>query len=372
MLKGFKSAFSTWNTTRAVHQAEYVKQALKTEANNLGFVLFGCSRPKVAVDFARYVDWLERGFGEGMPYLARQQALSARQDPSILLPGARTVISLAVPYALVSPAMSDPKDQSQGHIASYAIYGDYHEVLFSLVGKLAEQLKTLAPEAQFRVCVDTAPILEKAFAYQAGLGWIGQNTLLFNAKYGSGLLLAEILTTVELPADQPLAGDPCIGCKLCVDACPTGALMGNRTMDSRRCISFLTIENHAEVPVPYRHPMGNHVFGCDECQQACPYNIAAFPSKTQSPLSARVVPSVDLHTELSLDDQTFKAKYAGTPVLRAKHAGFLRNLIIAAGNSGDLSLLPQLQILKSECAEPMLQEALGWAISALEIPSSAS
>lgn len=351
---------------------ETIKQALKTEANHLGFVLFGCAKPTLAADYARYEAWTEHGFGEGMPYLARQEARLARKDSGLLFPGVRTIISLAVAYPLSIPEAPTHEAQSQGRIAAYACFEDYHEVLSNLATKLAGQLELLMPGSLPQVCVDTSPILEKAYAHQSGLGWIGQNTLLFNPVYGSGLLLAEILTTLELPTDQPLAGDPCADCSLCLKACPTGALLGNRSMDSRRCLSYLTIENRAEIPVEFRRALGNRVFGCDACQQACPYNQLPFPSNINLPLAARLSPLIELQTELGMDVHSFNTKYAGTPVLRAKHTGFMRNLIIAAGNSGDLSLLPQLQPLRSEYKDPMLQESLDWAISTLEIPSSAS
>ncbi len=343
-----------------------IKQTLKTEANHLGFVLFGCSQPTVTADSERFEAWIEDGLSEGMPYLARQDSRLARKDPSLLLPGVRTVISLAAPYPLVS---KDPKKQSdppQGRVASYACLEDYHDGLHDLAAKLAKQLRILAPGSLTRVCVDTAPVLEKAYAHKAGLGWIGQNTLLFNPEYGSHLLLAEILTTLELPPDPALTGDPCADCDLCLKACPTGALLGDRKMDSRRCLSYLTIENRAEIPIQFRQGLGNRVFGCDTCQQACPYNHIPFPPELQAPLPTRFSALVVLQMELERNAQSFKAKYANTPVLRAKHTGFLRNLIIAAGNSGDLCLLPQLQALQRDYKDSLLQEALIWAIARLE------
>jgi epoxyqueuosine reductase len=349
-----------------VLQPKTIKQTLKTEANHLGFVLFGCSLPIVLADYERYVAWLEDGFGEGMSYLARQEARYTRKDPDLLLPGVRTVISLAVPYPFSTSEALTPKAPPTGLLASYACFEDYHTVLSDLASKLARQLELLIPGTQTRVCVDTSPILEKAYAHQAGLGWIGKNTLLFNPEYGSRLLLAEILTTLELPVDQPLGGNPCLDCDLCLQACPTGALLGNRTMDSRRCLSYLAIENHAEIPAHFRQSLGNRVFGCDACQQVCPYNHLPFPTNIYLPLSARLSSLIELQTELTLSLQGFKAKYAGTPVLRAKHAGFLRNLILAAANSGDPGLIPQLQDLRKRQTDPVLQETLNWAITTLE------
>jgi epoxyqueuosine reductase len=361
-----KSASSIWNITKAVLHPKTIKQTLKTEANHLGFVLFGCSLPIVSADYERYEAWLMDGFGEGLPYLARQEASHTRKDPDLLLPGVRTVISLAAPYPLSTSDGLNHKAPSTGYLASYACLEDYHTVLSGLASKLAKQLELLVPGTQTRVCVDTAPVLEKAYAHQAGLGWIGKNTLLFNPVFGSRLLLAEILTTLELPLDQPLVGNPCVDCGLCLEACPTGALLGNHTMDSRRCLSYLTIENRAEIPVRFRQLLGNRVFGCDACQQVCPYNNLPFPATIHLPLSARLSPLVELQTELALNPQGFKAKYAGTPVLRAKHVGFLRNLILAAANSGDPGLIPQLQDLRKRQTDPMLQETLNWAITTLE------
>ncbi len=346
---------------------ETIKQILKTEANHLGFVLFGCSQPTVIADSERFEAWIEEGLSEGMPYLARQDSRLARKDPSLLLPGVRTVISLAAPYPLVSKDPQKQNDPPQGRVASYACLEDYHNGLHDLAAKLAKQLRILAPGSLTRVCVDTTPVLEKAYAHKAGLGWIGQNTLLFNPEYGSRLLLAEILTTLELPPDPVLTGDPCADCGLCLEACPTGALLGDRKMDSRRCLSYLTIENRAEIPIQFRQGLGNRVFGCDACQQACPYNQLPFPPETLLPLSVRLSPLVDLQTEIEMDSKDFKLKYAGTPVMRAKHLGFLRNLIIAAANSDDKNLLPQLQRLKSEYQDPMLQETLDWSIDNLTI-----
>ena len=359
--------FSTWNTTKSVSSPEAIKQALKTEANRLGFVLFACSKPTVSADFERFEDWIEHGFAEGLPYLARQDERLARKDPGLVLSDVRTVISLATPYPLVYANQPNNNSPSQACIASYACLEDYHSGLNNLAHKLAKQLELLVPGSRTRVCVDTAPILEKAYAHQAGLGWIGQNTLLFNPEYGSRLLLAEILTTLELPTDQLLAGDPCAGCGLCLKACPTGALLGERRMDSRRCLSYLTIENRDEIPLHFRQALGNRVFGCDACQQACPYNQMPFPSSLNFPLTARLSAVVDLQTELELDALSFTAKYAGTPVLRVKHIGFLRNLIIAAANSSNPSLLAQLHRLQRECTDPMLQKTLDWAINTLEL-----
>jgi epoxyqueuosine reductase len=366
MLKAFRSVFSTWNTTKTVSLSETIKQTLKTEANHLGFVLFGCSCPNVAADFERFENWLEQGFGDGMPYLARQQARLARQDPGLLLPDLQTIISLAIPYPLLYPDASTPDIPAHGRLASYACFEDYHERLSDMASNLAGKLIEMVPESENLICVDTAPILEKAYAHQAGLGWIGQNTLLFNAEYGSRLLLAEILTTLKLPEDEPLSGDLCAGCGLCLQACPTGALLGGRDMDSRRCLSYLSIENRKDIPVQFRHALDNRVFGCDACQLACPYNNVALPLQQEPHLSVILSPSVDLQTELKLDVQAFHARYAGTSILRAKHTGFLRNSIIAAANSGDITLLPQLRAMLNKNQNPILQDALAWAISKLE------
>ncbi|HSN95244.1 MAG TPA: tRNA epoxyqueuosine(34) reductase QueG [Anaerolineaceae bacterium] len=351
---------------------ETIKQALKTEANHLGFVLFGCSQPFVSADFERFEAWIQNGFGKGMPYLSRPEAHLARKDPNLLLPGIHTVISLAIPYPLLDSEEPTQETSDYGRLASYACLEDYHVSLKNLAVRLASNLEFWTPGSKTLVCVDTAPILEKAYAQQAGLGWIGQNTLLFNPEFGSRLLLAEILTTLELPMDQSISGDPCIDCGLCLEACPTGALVGNRNMDSNRCLSFLTIENRIEIPIQFRQNVGNRVFGCDACQLACPYNQTLLPAELLLPLSKHHSPAIDLQSELGLNPDEFKTRYAGTPILRAKHNGFIRNLILAAGNSGNPGFLPQLQALQGTVTESMLQETLDWAIRALEIPNSAN
>ncbi|MEA4812162.1 MAG: tRNA epoxyqueuosine(34) reductase QueG [Anaerolineaceae bacterium] len=343
---------------------QHVKELLKTEAQNLGFVLFGCARPGNLPAHEAYQAWLKEGGHAGMEYLARPQALLARADPALLLPGIKTLICLAMPYRLLpSPAQED--SGNEGIIATYACFEDYHTHIKEKLGRLAGTLATLSPEAKYRVCVDADPILEKAYAQQAGLGWIGENTLLFNKQFGSQLLLAELLTTLELPPDAPLQDDPCAQCGRCIKACPTGALTGKHSMKASCCLSFLTIENRGNIPTEFRPSLGNRVFGCDACQTACPYNEAASTKPFDTPLRQMLNPHVNLHEELLLDEKTFKAKYADTPVLRAKHKGYLRNIIIAAANAGQSHFLPSLCALQKQATDSILQEMLAWAIEKL-------
>ncbi len=280
--------------------------------------------------YRRLREWLDRGYHGVMAWMER--APSRRADPREVLPGCRSIISVGMNY------YTDHRpDESPGHgrIARYAWGADYHQVLGERLARLEARIKTLAPEARTRSYVDTGPVMEKAWAQQAGLGWIGKHSNLVSAHYGSWLLLGEILTTLELDPDEP-ATDLCGSCSLCVRACPTGAIVEPYVVDARKCISYLTIElrDSAEaIPAETASKLGNRIFGCDECLDICPYNMNAQPTSEPafqpSPLTLAPV-LADLAAQHETD---FTAMFRRSPIRRATHAGFLRNVGIALRNS---------------------------------------
>ena len=339
-----------------------LKTLIKAEALKLGFVVCGVILPTQPETFSAYQAWIEAGFQADMGFLARPQSLSARQNPAAMLPGCRSILCVGLPYPAPSPSVATSQP-GKGAIAAYALLPDYHIVLKTKLELLGARLSELAGRAAaYRACVDTAPILEKDAARRAGLGWIGRNSLLNAPGYGSYLFLGELLTDLELPPDAPLPGDPCANCRLCVDACPTQALRPNRSVDARRCLSYLTIEHRGAIPPGLRPKLGRRVFGCDTCQSVCPLN-RGIREGTESKAVISGFP--DLLEEFSFSEAEWKAKYRATPVMRAGFAGYRRNLAIALANSRPPGAARALQAaLESERA-PELRETLLWALAQL-------
>jgi len=309
--------------------------AIKQAALDVGFDVVGITRvdrasspqPTLA---ARLTHWLERGYHATMSWMARTP--EKRTDPRLVLPDCRSIICVGLNYLTDERA-----DESPGHgrIARYAWGQDYHDVIGAKLTQLEQAIATLAPQAITKSYVDTGPIMEKAWAEQAGLGWIGKHSNLVSAEHGSWLLLGEILTTLELEADVP-ATDLCGSCTLCIQACPTQAITEPYVVDANRCLSYLTIEYRGEadtIPNDLRRRFGNHIFGCDDCLDVCPFNLRAGftrePAFTPSPLT--LAPSLEQLAQM--DDATFRSSFQQSPIRRAKLAGLQRNTAIARGNS---------------------------------------
>lgn len=339
-----------------------LEDLIKAEALSLGFVLCGFSRADTPPHYEAYLDWIETGHYADMDYMARPNAIEARYDPAKLLPGCRTVISLATPYPVASNAQKPQKNQ--GIIAAYALVPDYHQVLKAAAELLAQKIAQLTDRPlKHLVCVDTAPILEKDYAQQAGLGWIARNSCLTSQAYGSWLFLCELLVDLPLKPDKPLTNSDCADCHRCQMACPTKAILPNRSIDSRRCLSYLTIEHRGPIPVAFRPLLGQRIFGCDTCQTVCPANQNL---QNTTPLFDQVQmldPHPDLVESFLLTEAEFKSRYANTPVLRAKYQGFRRNVAIALGNAR----LETARAALSDCAanesDAVVREAAQWALS---------
>lgn len=279
--------------------------------------------------FDRLTEWLRRGYHGTMAWIERDP--NKRADPRQVLPGCRSIISLGINYLTEHRANEQP---GYGRIARYAWGGDYHKLFDSRLKQLEQLIHRMAPDARTRSYSDTGPIMEKAWAERAGLGWVGKHSNLVSAEYGSWLLLGEVLTTLELEPDEP-ATDLCGSCRLCIQACPTGAITEPYVVDATRCISYLTIElrgDDSTIPHELQTGMGNKIFGCDDCLDVCPFNLRAEPTQERAFQPSPLTLSPHLQELSKLDESTFTAVFQQSPIRRAKHQGLLRNVAIAQRN----------------------------------------
>ncbi len=309
---------------------------VKSLGRRLGLDLVGLTAVRPSRRDEYYRDWLARGYAGSMAFLARNVRL--RLDPARLLPGAKTVICGAVNYrredGYIGPAGASATRSGAGRVAQYARGHDYHVVLRRMLEALLANLRRELDEPfDARVFVDTGPLLERELAANAGLGWIGKNTCLLNGRWGSYLLLGEILTTLELPPDEAVT-ERCARCTRCITACPTGALRGPRQLDASRCIAYLTIEHRAEIPAALRSAIGDRLFGCDVCQQVCPYNARAPRGRQPEINSERLPAQLDLRSLIDLPAGEYRRLTRGTAGTRAGRAIWVRNAAICLENSG--------------------------------------
>lgn len=338
-------------------------------AGDCGFELAGVAPAEPLPETSYYLEWISRGMAGEMDYLADDRA-GLRADPRRLLPSARSVICVGKLYNRPEPLSTEFNRRASGWISRYAWGQDYHRLLRRglelLAGRLSE---TLRVSFEWKICVDTAPLMERACARRAGLGWIGNNTCLINQQQGSWFFLGELLTSLELEPDAP-PPERCGTCTRCIDACPTGAIVatglsdGPRWMvDSRRCISYLTIELRNAVPEEHRGRIGHNVFGCDICQDVCPWNRKA--PVTQEPAFAPAHFAPPLERLAGLTPEQFRGLFRNTPVSRAKHRGFLRNVAIAMGNSRLSRFRRPLEKL-AESPDALVAGHARWALGRLD------
>jgi len=338
-------------------------EQLKSWALAAGFDRAGVAALSPSANGEAYLRWLARGDQAGMGYLERR--VEARLDPASLLPGARSALCVALQYWPLSSdeGSAEPAGDLWPRVARYARGRDYHEVMGERLAELARRIDGAFPGAGTRAYVDTGPVLERELAARAGLGAVGKNTNLLHPEAGSWFLLGELFTTLDLDPDLPLA-DLCGSCTRCLDACPTGALPEPYRLDANRCISYWTIEHRGAVPEAMRAGLGEWVFGCDVCQEVCPWNAAspaaAHPELALPPARAEL----DLAGLLALSREEYVLRFRGSPMKRAKLSGLKRNAALAMGNRGDERHLPALaRALDDE--EPDVAEAAAWAIEAL-------
>jgi epoxyqueuosine reductase len=345
--------------------AELAK-ALKEQARQWGFTLAGFTSPARPAHFETYQHWIQAGHHADMRYLAEERAFQRRADPSLILPECRSILVVGMPYnpPPVSP-LNDPTPR--GRVAAYALGTDYHLILPPRLQKLVEFLEAqVGGPIPHRIYTDTGPILERDLAQRAGLGWIGKNTCLISPQNGSYFLLGEILLGLDLPSDQPFGSDHCGTCTRCISACPTQCLLPDRTLDARRCISYLTIENKAEIPLELRPMLDDWAFGCDICQMVCPWNQRFGKKTPDAALALRETPLFPAIAEdLGLSAQAFNRKFKDSPLQRTKRRGYLRNLAVVAANSGQKSLIPALE-QASQHEEPLVASHAQWAKTQLE------
>ena len=342
-----------------------LKSRLTGIARDLGFSscrIAECNSPLHGKELR---DWLKEGAHGEMHYMARGE--EKRRDPQKVLPGAKSVIVLALNYfqgveADVSPAKDKAAGTgaatAKGRIARYAWGEDYHHVIPRKLDELDKLLREFGGEQ--KCYVDTGPILERDFAAEAGIGWQGKSTMLIDEKLGTWFFLAEILTTLELPPDSPVR-DRCGTCERCINACPTGAITAPYKLDARRCISYLTIELKGAIPLELRPLIGDRIFGCDDCLDACPWNRFAQVSHQGAFAARRSTTAFALRDYLRLNDEAFRNLFRDSPIKRIKRRGFLRNVCVALGNVGTREDLPALERAATD-PEPLIAEHAQWAI----------
>ncbi len=335
---------------------------LKTKANELGFAglrIAAATLPShIGDDLEAYVAKGHHGTMAWMP-----ETLERRKSPNAMWAEARSAIVLAMNYDQGLDAFARLEKKSIGVISAYALNRDYHDVI---KGKLKTLATWFAKSSghDVKIFVDTAPLMEKPLAAQAGLGWQGKHTNLVSRELGSWFFIASILTTAELPFDAPEI-DHCGSCQACLDICPTQAFTGPHQIDARRCISYLTIEHKGEIPHEFRKSIGNHIYGCDDCLAICPWNKFASASQEIKFAAREDLIEPKLEELLKLDDVAFRAKFSGSPVKRIGRESFIRNVLIAAGNSGDENLKPAVEAHLTD-PSATIREAANWARAELQ------
>ena len=339
---------------------------IKEQAQRLGFELVGISPVKLPPHGESFAEWLRRGFSGELEYMKRTEEL--RRDPHRLIPWAVSLISVGMNYYTPfsrPPALQQPK----GWISRYAWGDDYHELIKDRLESLLDHTRRIydAP-IEGKAFVDSGPVLERDFAGLAGVGWIGKNTHLISPERGSWFFLGELFVSIPLTYDRPIP-DRCGKCDLCLKACPTGAFAGPYVLDARRCISYLTIELKGFIPRHLRPLIGNHIFGCDICQEICPYNVKARPTEEKRYAPRKELYTPDLIPLLSLDEEEFRRRFRGSPILRAKRRGLLRNVAVALGNTKNSEAVPALARVLDD-RETLVRGHVAWALGQIGSPQA--
>jgi epoxyqueuosine reductase len=350
-----------------VFDSASLKEAIRREAARLGFVSCGFARADAVPDAGEELKrWIAAGRHGTMGWM--EERAGQRAHPQALWPEARSVIALAMSYAPAEDPRRLEGEPGVGRISVYAQGGDYHKTVKKALKALARFIVEAVP-SDLKVFVDTAPVMEKPLSAAAGIGWQGKHTNLLSRDHGNWFFLGVIFTELELEPDPP-ASEHCGSCTRCLQACPTQAFDGPRRIDARRCISYLTIEHSGPIPHEFRVAMGNRIYGCDECLAVCPWNRFAEQAQANMaflPRAELVAPGLD--DLLALDDASFRELFAGSPIKRIGVKRFLRNCLVAAGNSGDPGLLGRVQALLGD-DDPVVAEAAEWAAARLQPAAS--
>jgi epoxyqueuosine reductase len=332
-----------------------MKVELHELARGAGFDACGFVAAQAAPHRQPFLRWLEQGWHADMHWLARSP--ERRTDPRNVLPGCRTVIVLAKSYF-----QGGPSPRPNGRIARYAYGEDYHELMLTAMEPICEFLSQRGGIQ--KAYVDTGPVLERDFAAESGIGWQGKSTMFLSQRLGTWFFLGTILTTLSIEADSP-ARNHCGSCTRCIDACPTRAITGPYQLDSRRCISYLTIENKGSIPLEYRAAIGDRIYGCDDCLEACPWNRFAVATRENRFLMPPEVQSMNLRSLAALSDDEFRSLFRRSPIRRIKRNRFVRNVCVALGNVGTEADLPVLQELAND-ADALVAEHANWAIGEIQ------
>ncbi len=342
-----------------------LSQQIQKRARDLGFELVGITPAEQSQTIQRYRQWIENGYAGKMGYLERH--LPLKEDTRRLLQEAKSIISLAMNYYTIDTPKALAENPSRGQISRYAWGDDYHDVIRERLLDLVDFIKTTGEDQlKSRVFVDSGPVLEREYAQKAKLGWIGKNTNLINWRSGSWYFLAEVLVSIDL-VSKDLGGETetlrgsCGTCTKCLEACPTDAFIEPNVLDSRLCISYLTIELKDSIPKELRSKMGNLIFGCDICQEVCPWNSKAVSTGEPAfqPRDGNLAP--ELLSLVNMTQAEFSEKYRGSPIKRAKRRGFLRNVIVAIGNWGSRAAVPALRKALVD-DEPLIRGHAAWAL----------
>jgi len=335
--------------------------SIKEWGRELGFDDVGIAEPPLPDDEAHLLRWLQRGYHGGMHYMGRHGVKRAR--PAQLVPGTQRIIAVRLNYR--PPHLdSDSEvlaDSARAFVARYALGRDYHKVMRKRLQRLAERIQAHIGPFGYRAFVDSAPVLEKALARNAGLGWIGKNTLILNRQAGSYFVLGELFTDLPLPTDEPVTAH-CGSCRACLDVCPTGAIVGPYQLDARKCISYLTIEHYGSIDEELRPYMGNRIFGCDDCQAVCPWNKFAQPTPEPDFLPREGLDTASLTELFAWDEATYLQRTAGSPLRRLGYERWLRNIAVALGNAADSeTAVPALEARRHH-PSALVREHVDWAL----------
>lgn len=338
-------------------------QCIKKKALEIGFDLVGIAPVEPVPELAFYIDWIQAGYAGKMEYMKRHP--EKRTHITEVVPAAKSVIACALNYHTDHPLSTEQRDQSRGWISRYGWGDDYHDILQQKLSDLSAFIKTTSDEEPItRFYVDTGPVVDRVYAKYAGIGWFGKNTCIINQQKGSWLFLGEIITSVELEYDTP-PPDRCGTCNRCIEACPTDAILEPYVLDSRKCISYLTIELRDEIPVELRADIGNHIFGCDICQDVCPWNRKA-PKSTEESFQPRPgLFNPQLDALVGLSQEAFSETFRKNPVKRTKRRGLLRNIAVAMGNSEEPHFIPILKEMARN-DDPLVSEHASWALDKLQ------
>jgi epoxyqueuosine reductase len=343
---------------------------IKQSARQLGFSLVGITTPDPPHHLNVYRDWLASGHHAEMGYLEHQDARTKRANPRLLLSDCESIIVTGTSYSL--GRTTDHVSTTEPRVAMYALGEDYHQVLVERSHRLVSQIENLVGRSiPHRIYTDTGPLLERELAQRSGLGWIGKNTCLIHPRQGSFFLLAEILLAFPLEPDAPFVEDYCGSCTRCIEACPMNCILPNRTIDASRCISYLTIEKKGSIPQDLRSELGAWVFGCDICQQVCPWNLRFAPPLSDPAFKPRpFLREATLSDFLKLSPQNWRTQLRGSPLERPRRKGLVRNAAVVAGNLADESCTDDLINVLTNDPEPVARAHAAWALGQMDQPQS--